>query len=114
MPAIALKLNADNMGMVLSKAGVKETNWKEVASALGLSQSIIEKIFGLFRSHSWEEVLSKWQEQERNNKGYVSWNKLAEAVQNKYGVIPSQTILDISGEGNEIVRFTSSLYAITR
>ena len=90
------------MNMVLSKAGVKEANWKEVASALGLSQGIIGTILNLFRSQKWGDVLSKWEEQERKTKGYVSWNKLAEAVQSKYGVKSSQTILEISGEGNKV------------
>ena len=97
------------MGMVLRKAGIDESNWKEVASALGLSQGFIEGLFKTGMSwigkYGFKDVLSNWQEQESSRGGYVSWEKLAEAIQNvkKYGVDYSQTILEISGEGGVVV-----------
>ena len=82
------------MSMVLNKAGIKEA--ADVASALGLSQSSWQWVKGLFGVQSWAAVLDKWKEQD----SYVSWNKLAEALQKKHGVDSSQIILEISGEGN--------------
>ena len=101
----ALKLDADNMSMVLKEAHVDEGDWKDVATALGLSQGIIEgwikKGMSWFGMYGWKDVLNKWREQESSQRRYISWDKLAEAVQNvkKYGVRFSQTILEISGEG---------------
>ena len=94
--SVALKLNADNMSMVLDKAGIKEA--ADVASALGLSQSLGQWYKSLFGVQSWAAVLAMWKEQE----SYVSWSKLAEAVQRIHGVDSSQIILEISGEGNII------------
>ena len=86
------------MSMVLIKAGIKEA--ADVASALGLSQSfwqgLVQTGKSLFGIQSvWKNLLSKWQEEE----SYVSWEKLAEAVQEKFGVESSQTILETAGEG---------------
>ena len=94
--SVALKLNADNMSMVLNKAGIYEA--ADVASALGLSQSLGQWYKRLFGVQRWAAVLAVWKEQG----SYVSWNKLAEAVQRKHGVDSSQIILEISGEGNVI------------
>ena len=102
---VALKLDADNMGMVLRKTGIDESNWKEIASALGLSRGFIEGLIqtgmGWIGKYGFKDVLSNWQDQESSRGAYVSWDKLAEAIQNvkKYGVDYSQTILEISGEG---------------
>ena len=84
------------MDMVLSKAGIKEA--AGVASALGLSQSFWQHFKGWLGVQSWAAVLNEWKKQE----SYISWNKLAEAVQRKHGVDYSQIILEISGEGNVV------------
>ena len=84
------------MRMVLNKAGIKEA--ADVASALGLSLSLQHWFKSLFGVQSWAAVLDKWKEQE----SYVSWNKLAEALQKRHGVDCSQIILEISGEGKVI------------
>ena len=84
------------MIMVLNKAYIKEA--ADVASALSLSQSAWQWVKGLFGVQSWTAVLDKWKEQD----SYVSWNKLAEALQKKHGVDSSQIILELSGEGNVI------------
>ena len=95
---LALKLNAENMAMVLNKVDIKDP--ADVASALGLSQNFAEGIFqagkNFFGLQSvWNDILIKWLEHE----SYVSWGKLAEAVREKRGVDCSQIILEISGEG---------------
>ena len=88
------------MGMVLSEA-IKEANWKNITTALGLSPGLFEgwfqrgKSFWLGRD-DWQNILSKWKDQEGE---YVSWSKLADALQESYGVDSSQAILEISGEG---------------
>ena len=84
--------------MVLNKVDIKDP--ADVASALGLSQSIAEGIFQAGKSFLglqsvWNDILNKWLEHE----SYISWGKLAEAVHKKRGVDCSQTILEISGEG---------------
>lgn len=84
------------MSMVLNKAGIKEA--ADVANALGISQSLGQRFIRLFGVQSWEAILDKWKEQE----SYVSWNKLAEALQKQHGVDSSQIILEISGEGNKV------------
>ena len=90
---LALELNAENMSMVLNKAFIKEA--ADVASALGIPQSSWQWFKGMLGVQSWKAVLDKWKEQD----SYVSWKKLAEALQKKHGVDSSQTILEISGEG---------------
>ena len=96
---LALELNAENMSIVLEKAGIMHSDWEYVADRLGLTQSFAGWLFqtgkNLFRMDCWKEVLSKWHEQG----SHVSWDKLAEAVQEKYGVGASETILELSGEG---------------
>ena len=88
--------------MVLKGAGIIDP--KDVVSALGLShdwllQARCAPQIGLLSV--WKEILNKWKEQE----SYVSWNKLAEAVREKFGVDFSQFILNISGEGEVIQCF---------
>ena len=84
------------MIMVLNKAGIKEA--ADVASALSLSQSTWQWVKGVLGVQSWTGVLDKWKEQD----SYISWNKLAEALQKKHGVDSSQIILELSGEGNKV------------
>ena len=84
------------MSMVLNKAGIKEA--ADVASALGISQSLGQWFKSLLGIQSWTAVLNKWKDQE----SYVSWNKLADALQKQHGVDSSQIILEISGEGNKV------------
>ena len=94
------------MVMVLREAGIDESNWRVISSALGLSLGYVEGMFleqkFMVRMSSFKGVFEKWQDQEGGN---VSWDKLAEAIQNvkKYGVDYSQTILEISGEGGVVV-----------
>ena len=90
------------MGMVLNEA-IKDANWKDVTEALGLSPGLFEGWYQRVKSglgfDDWKHILSKWQDQEIKKGGYVSWSKLADALQEKYGVDSSQAILEISGEG---------------
>ena len=79
--------------MVLNEAGI--SNWQDVAAALSLSQTTWQWIKGVFGIKCWKAVLDKWQNQE----SCVSWDKLAEVLQEKCGIDSSQTILEISGAG---------------
>lgn len=86
------------MRMVLNKAGITEP--ADVANALGLSQTswqgFVQTGKTLLKFQSvWKDLLSKWQEEE----SYVSWEKLAETVRERFGVESSQTILEVAGEG---------------
>ena len=93
---LALELNAENMSIVLEKAGIMHSDGQYVADRLGLTQSVAGWLKNLFGMDCWKEVLSKWHDQG----SHVSWDKLAEAVQEKYGVGASETILELSGEGS--------------
>jgi len=97
---VALELNAENMSIVLEKAGITHNDWEYVADRLGLTQTIagwlLQKGKNFLRMDCWKEVLSKW----RDQGSHVSWDKLAEAVQEQYGVGASETILELSGEGS--------------
>ena len=86
------------MRMVLNEADITEP--ADVANALGLSQTswqgFVQTGKTLLRFQSvWKDLLSKWQEEE----SYVSWEKLAETVRERFGVESSQTILEVAGEG---------------
>ena len=97
---LALELNAENMSIVLEKAGIMRSDWEYVAGRLGLTQSFAGwlKLKGKILSgmDHWEVVLSTWHDQG----SHVSWDKLAEAFQEEYGVGASETILELSGEGS--------------
>ena len=99
---LALKLNDENMSIVLKKAGIVDDDWQDVAHALDLTQSfgtagwLLQKGKNLLGFQCWTEVLNKWHEQGSP----VSWDKLADALQKKYGVDATQTILELSGEGS--------------
>ena len=88
------------MRIVLEKAGIMDSDWQYVADRLGLTQSFAGWLKqtgkNLLGMDCWTEVLSKW----RDQGSHVSWDKLAEAVQEKYGVGASETILELSGEGS--------------
>ena len=86
------------MRMVLNEADITEP--ADVANALGLLQTswqgFVQTGKTLLRFQSvWKDLLSKWQEEE----SYVSWEKLAETVRERFGVESSQTILEVAGEG---------------
>ena len=87
------------MSMVLKTADIRDDHWRDVASSLGLSQNVLQRFYqegrSFFGLQCWKEVISKWQEQER----FISWDKLAEALCEKYGIDSSQTILELSGGG---------------
>ena len=100
------------MTWVLSEAGIHDESKKVLAKHLGLSDSLVNQIWGYLRrlvQHSkdpqeeerryWSNVLETLHDQ----KTQISWEKLAQIIENiqifKNAVQMSQTVRELSGAG---------------
>lgn len=104
------------MTWVLSEAGIHDESKRVLAKHLGLSDSLVNQIWGYFSSkvrqlvqHSkdpqeeerryWSNVLKTLHEE----KTQISWEKLAQIIENiqnfKNAVQMSQTVRELSGAG---------------